>query len=68
MPKKKRVGRSSDGRTVTFQIDEETRKALDFLLVFAPRGALRAQSLMIRTSIQEFAEMKGFEGKETKKQ
>jgi hypothetical protein len=55
MPKK-RVRRSSDGKTITFQIDDKARAALEKLEGAAPSGLMRARSAIIRTALIDAAE------------
>ena len=47
--------RSSDGRTVTFQIDDTTADALEKLEAAAAPGMLRARSAVIRRALIEVA-------------
>jgi predicted transcriptional regulator len=55
---KKRTSRkrASDGNTITFQIDDRARKALDRLMQAAPPGIMRARSAIIRTALIEAAD------------
>lgn len=52
MPKKRK---SSDGRTVTFQVDDTTAEALAKLEAAAAPGMLRARSAVIRRALIEAA-------------
>jgi hypothetical protein len=55
----KRRHRSSDGRTITFQVDDEVLEAIEKLKKYCYRGVFRPQSALIRGAILDAAERIG---------